>query len=215
MARKNLTTTKKVKFKGTESFVNTKTGEIIEMQVTDIEDRDFNFHKLWLKNIINTLDLVGNQKTRLAFWIIEHLDKENQLTYTYRQICEEYSKQEGQSISLDTVTRTMKILLDSDFMRKKNSGCYIVNPDVIYKGTRTGRLNVLNQYHSAEKVVLSKEDRIKHLTESVNSLQNMIQSSLREIDRLRQEPDTPQEEQPIDGQIEIINTDCDLKEVGT
>lgn len=186
----NQTTSKKVKYKGTESFVNAATGEIIEMQVTEIEERDFNFHKIWLKNIINTLDLVGNQKTRLAFWIVEHLDKENQLTLTYRQIVEEYSKTENQKISLDTVTKTMSILLNSDFMRRKNSGCYIINPDVVFKGTRTGRLNVLNQYREAEKIKaepITKEQEIKNLTANMDALQQAMKITLEKLQALQNE----------------------------
>ena len=61
---------------------------------------------------------------------------------TYRQI----AKKSG--ISLDTVRVTMKALMDSNFIRKINNGAYCVNPDVLFKGTRTGRLNVLLQYQA-------------------------------------------------------------------
>ena len=37
------TTTKRVKVVGTEEYINTRTGELEQMQVTSIEDRDFNF----------------------------------------------------------------------------------------------------------------------------------------------------------------------------
>lgn len=190
-------TKKKVKFKGTETFINSVTGELIEMQVTDIEERDFNFHKIWLKNVINTLDIVGNQKTRLAFWIIEHLDRENQLTLTYRQICEEYKRTEGQNISLDTVAKTMTILLNSDFIRRKNTGCYIVNPDIIFKGTRTGRLNVLNMYKQAGKVItdLTKEQEIQSLTDNMNTLKKAMETTLKKIQELQQEQEHEANEQ--------------------
>ena len=101
-------TTKKVKVIGTQEYINKNTGELQEMQVVSVEDRDFNFHKLWLSHIINSLDLIGNQKTKLAFWIIEHLNRENQLIMTYRQISEK------SGISLQTVTRTISALIDSD-----------------------------------------------------------------------------------------------------
>ena len=42
------TTRKKVKVIGTETYINQQTGELQEMQVIDIEERDANFHKLWL-----------------------------------------------------------------------------------------------------------------------------------------------------------------------
>ena len=42
------TTRKKVKVIGTETYIKQDTGEIAEMQVVKIEERDANFHKLWL-----------------------------------------------------------------------------------------------------------------------------------------------------------------------
>lgn len=141
---KSKVTRKAVKVIGTEKYVNTNTGELEEMNVISVEERDFNFHKLWLHNILNTIDLIGNQKIKFAFWIIEHLDCENKLTYTFRQMAEETG------ISLDTISRTMKALMECDFLRKKHSGCYVVNPDILYKGRRQGRMNVLIKYRDTK-----------------------------------------------------------------
>lgn len=145
MAKKQVTTRKKVKVVGTESYINRATGEIKDMQVIDIEERDFNFHKLWLQNILNSIDLIGNKKTKLAFWIIQHLNKENQLIMTQRKIAD------ATKMSLDTVRLTMKALMDSNFLLRINSGAYVVNPDVVFKGGKTDRLNVLIQYHQEEE----------------------------------------------------------------
>jgi DNA-binding transcriptional regulator YhcF (GntR family) len=137
-------TSKKVKVIGTKKYVDNETGEIENFQVVSVEDRDFNFHKVWLESIVNSIDLIGNQKTKLAFWIIENLNKENQLVMTQRQIADK------SGISLKTVSTTMKALLDSNFLRKINAGAYCVNPEVLCKGTRNGRLNVLFQYQALE-----------------------------------------------------------------
>ena len=104
------TTKKKIKCIGTEQYINARTGEIEEMQVTSIEDRDFNFYKIWMRNFIATLDIVGNQKTKLCFWLIDHLDRDNKLIGTYRTIADK------SGVGLDTVRINMKILLDADFM---------------------------------------------------------------------------------------------------
>ncbi|WP_281042439.1 replication/maintenance protein RepL [Selenomonas infelix] len=45
-------TRKKVKVVGTETYIKQDTGELREMQVIDIEERDANFHKLWLGHIL-------------------------------------------------------------------------------------------------------------------------------------------------------------------
>lgn len=135
-------TRKKVKVIGTETYIKQDTGEITEMNVMSIEERDANFHKLWLGHILQSIDLIGNQKTKLAFWILDNLDSENKLTLTYRQIAEK------SKVSYQTVHRTMQALIDSDFLVKINIGAYRVNPDVLFKGGKHNRLNVLIKYQS-------------------------------------------------------------------
>lgn len=145
MNKKPVTTRKKVKVTGTETYINQSTGEIKEMQVIDIEERDFNFHKVWLEHIIHSMDLIGNQKTRLAFWLINNLNRDNVLIMTQRKIAEKTG------ISLETVRQTMKALMESGFLIKINSGAYCVNPDAVFKGGKTDRLNVLIQYRKSEQ----------------------------------------------------------------
>lgn len=173
------TTSKKVKFVGTQQFINAETGELQEMQVTSIEDRDFNFSKIWMRNFIATLDIVGNQKTKLCFWIIDSVDKNNVLIGTYRDIAE------ITGLSLDTVSRTMKILLDADFLRKKQNGVYIINPDIVFKGTRQARMNVLNQYSTAERVAMTDEEKLSNLIESIEELTKRAEALRAKIDRDR------------------------------
>lgn len=170
-------TQKKLKVVGTQQFVNVRTGEIEDFQVTSVEERDFNFHKVWMKNFINTLEIVGNQKSKLCFWIIDNLNKENQICMTYRQIAEKTG------ISLDTVRVTMKLLLEADFLRRINQGCYVVNPDVVFKGSRTGRLNVLNTYTDIEKHETSEvsiDDKIKSLQSTIASLTKALEKLVSE-----------------------------------
>lgn len=176
------TTTKRVKVVGTEEYINTRTGELEQMQVTSIEDRDFNFTKMWMKNFISTLDIVGNQKTRLCFWIIDHVDKENRLIGTYRTM----ASQSG--MSLDTVRITMKLLMDADFMRKAQNGVYVINPNLVFKGTRNARMNVLNQFTSAEYVPLSDEERLDNLMASIAALTHRADELRKTIERRSQKP---------------------------
>ena len=143
------TTRKKVKVIGTETYINSATGEVSEMQVMSIEERDANFHKLWLGHVLQSIDLIGNQKTKLAFWIIDNLDSENKLVMTQRQI----AKKSG--MSLQTVARTISSLIDSNFLIKINGGAYRVNPDVVFKGGKNARMNVLLKYYDETKEKLN------------------------------------------------------------
>lgn len=173
------TTAKKVKVVGTQQYINAQTGTLETMQVTAIEDRDFNFHKVWMRNFIATIDLVGNQKTKVAFWIIDNLNRDNQLLFTYRQIAEKTK------VSLDTVRLTMGILLDSDFLRKASNGCYVVNPEIVFKGQRGNRINVLNQFQSAERVELSDVQKLANVMESIQTMKATMDKLMREAEELQ------------------------------
>jgi DNA-binding transcriptional regulator YhcF (GntR family) len=173
-------TTKAVKIIGTQQYINADTGELEDFQVTSIEERDFNFHKIWMKNFVTTLDIVGNQKTKLCFWIIDNLDKENKLCMTYRQIAEKTG------MSLDTIRITMRLLIDADFIRKHNAGVYVVNPNILYKGSRTARLNVLNTYSeigsqatkiTVDEQIVNIENTINTLTQKLEHLKQSTQST--------------------------------------
>ncbi len=157
MARKQMTTRKKVKVIGQETYINQQTGELKNMQVIDIEERDFNFHKVWLQHILNSIDLIGNKKTKLAFWIVENLNKENQFIMTYRKIVEKTG------FSIDTVKLTMTALIESNFLVRVQAGVYMVNPDVLFKGGKSDRANILIQYHEA------KHEAEKPVLENPNS----------------------------------------------
>lgn len=194
-------TKKKIKCIGTEQYINARTGEIEEMQVTSIEDRDFNFYKIWMRNFIATLDIVGNQKTKLCFWLIDHLDRDNKLIGTYRTIADK------SGVGLDTVRITMKILLDADFMRKQQNGVYIVNPDVLYKGSRSGRMNVLNQYNTAERAELTDEEKLSNLMDSITKLLQQAEVLKEKIANKNNQANQ------FPGQQEIVDTDMHMREV--
>lgn len=141
---KDKTTRKKVKIIGKETYIKQDTGEITDMQVINIEERDFNFHKIWLEHILTSIDIIGNQKTRLAFWIMNNLDKENRLIMTQRMIAEKTK------MSTKTVTETLKALISSNFLQKVQSGVYRVNPNIVFKGGKNQRIDVLLQYRATE-----------------------------------------------------------------
>jgi hypothetical protein len=133
-------TRKKVKVIGVKEFIDRETGEVIKANVTTIEERDANFHKIWLTHIIHALDLAGNVKVKLITFILKNLDKENKLVMTQRQIAE------NSGFSLGTTVATLKLLKDADFITKINTGAYRIHPDKIWKGGSEERMNVLLQY---------------------------------------------------------------------
>lgn len=143
-------TSKKQKFIGSKELIDPATGEVYPVQINTVEDRDFNFHKVWLQNFIMSLDSIANQKLKLAFWIIENLNKENMLIMTQRKIAEKTG------ISLPTVSKTMRLLCEPEeedmipFLQKINSGAYRVNPDVLFKGSHSNRMGICYEFINTE-----------------------------------------------------------------
>jgi len=152
---KRTTTRKKVKVIGVETYVNQKTGEIQEMQVISIQERDANFHKLWLGHIIQAMDIIGNQKVRFAFWLLDQMNRDNQITMTQRQM----AKKSG--MSLQTIQRTLAALIEANFLIKYNWGVYQVNPDAIFKGGKTDRMNILISYKQASNEAKTEKETEK------------------------------------------------------
>lgn len=95
------------------------------------------------------LDSISNQKLRLAFWIIDHLDRENQLIMTQRAIAD------ATNMSTKTVNTTLKALCEAPegspaFLQRINSGAYRVNPEVIFKGSHSNRMGICYEYKETE-----------------------------------------------------------------
>lgn len=145
--KKPTSTAKKQKYIGSTEFMDTVTGEVVPMQLVQVEDRDFNFHKVWLQNLVTSLDGISNQRLRLAFWILDNLDSENKLVMTQRAIADK------SGMSLATVMRTMKALQEGNpaFLQKINSGAYRVNPDVVWKGSYSKRMGICFDYKETDE----------------------------------------------------------------
>ena len=143
-------TTKKQKFVGYKELIDPETGDRYPMQMNVLEERDFNFHKVWMQHLVNSLDSISNQKLRLAFWIIDNLDKENQLIMTQRAIAKETK------MSIQTVNKTLKALCEAPedgpaFLQKMNSGAYRVNPEVLFKGSHSNRMGICYEYREVDR----------------------------------------------------------------
>ena len=144
MIKKKITTRKKTKVIGTKTYIDRDTGELNEMQVISIEERDANFHKIWLGHIVQSLDLIGNKKIKVLNYLMENLNSENMFLEGQREVAESLN------ISIQTVSRTFRALQESDFMRQPKNGIYQINPNIIFKGGKEKRFNVLLKYQTLD-----------------------------------------------------------------
>lgn len=163
--------TKKVRVLGVEEYINRTTGEIVSMQVTAEEERDFNFTKVWLKSLLDKLEIIGNKKTNVAYYIINNLTRENKFIGTQRVIARETG------CSLKTVNSVIQELLEHELLRKAEvNGVYMVNPNILYKGSRNGRMNILQQYTdiNVPQKEISRSERINNLNKLIEDIKKQI-----------------------------------------
>lgn len=143
LKRKKPITQKKIssnKVIGTRNLVDTQTGEEINTTETVSGTQDINFHKVWLFNLIQTLDILGGKKIKVVNYILDNLDDStNVLIATQREIAQK------SGVSLQTVSSTMKKLVDSNFLQKR-TGVYMVNPDILVKGKNPKRQYLLMRF---------------------------------------------------------------------
>ena len=127
---------------GTQRYINADTGEILETTVIEKEvERDFNFHKIWLMDLLAVLDLIGTQKLKvLEFLFSEMRTQDNTVSVTYRYIADKTG------ISYQTVAITMKMLIDANLITKVRTGTYRFNPDIIIKGDSKKREGMVIKY---------------------------------------------------------------------
>lgn len=180
---------------GTQQYVNINTGELREMQVIESteDNKDFNFHKLFMRDFIRAIDIVSNKKTKICYWIIDNINKDNQLLYSYRQISE------ITGISYSVVAETVKALLDADFLRKHGK-VLIVNPDIIFKGSAIRRANILHTYSQAER-----GDEQADLQVRISNLQNTIAGLNKQLEGLlvKASSDHMSNNNQINGQLSL------------
>lgn len=165
---KNKTTSKLQKIVGTETYINANTGEVEEFQVTTLQDKDFNFNKIWLANVLQSLDIIGNKQMKVAFYLLDNLNKENMFIGSNRIVAEQLG------FSLQTVSRTFVALQRVNFIKKVAGSVYIVNPDMLFKGSHKQRLNILNQYNKQEKAPLTDEQKLENLISTQQQISKEI-----------------------------------------
>lgn len=174
-----------------KEYIDPDTGELIPFAVREQKATDRGFYKMWLQGVLTSLDIVSNKKTKVAFWLIDHMDASNTIPFTYRQIAD------ASGISYKTVADTVRTLKDADFLREYGK-VLMINPSYIFKGTAPRRLGVASIYESAEKHEPTTAEQLQTLQASLLRLQREEQRIVQKIDAI-----TNPSSAPVDGQMSL------------
>lgn len=139
-----LQTKKLLKSVSVENFENKETGEIEQVGRFVLEDKDFNFEKIWISHLLQSMEALGSKKLKVAMFLLSVKDGENFVNLTYEEMVEHTG------ISRQTITDTIKILIGENFMKKIRNSKYQINPDLAFKGGNKKRMNVLITYDKSK-----------------------------------------------------------------
>ncbi|WP_255287641.1 replication/maintenance protein RepL [Bacillus toyonensis] len=133
-------------------LVDTETGEVIHVdQITKRVYGTKNFWKMYLMDFLTVLGIIDNKQLDIFIYIAENTNQSNNLFIgTYKQISKDVK------VSEPTIAKLMKKLHANNFIKKKQNGVYIVNPNIMMKGNDTKR-QILLSYYEEDKPLNSIE----------------------------------------------------------
>lgn len=166
------------------SVANPATGEIdnYEHSLVRTVEGDFDYHKIFIYNFIESIGKLGNAIIKVAMWLVKNKNKENMVLITAEKLAKELK------ICNKTAYESLKILVDNNFISKPkgSKGVYIINPDIIFKGSHISRMAVVTVYQKTQKEqqlpafqsekeklkldIKNKENEIKKLKEKLQNL---------------------------------------------
>ncbi|PGQ72769.1 MULTISPECIES: replication/maintenance protein RepL [Bacteria] len=127
-------------------LIDSETGEVIHVdQITKRVYGTKNFWKMYLMDFLTVLGIIDNKQLDVFIYIAENTNPSNNIFIgTYRSISEDVG------VSYKTVATIMKKLQANNFIKKKQNGAYIVNPNIMMKGNDTKRQILLSYYEEDE-----------------------------------------------------------------
>ena len=93
----------------------------------------------YLSTIINMIDAIGNKKMKVVKYILSHMDSNNKLSETVREIAA------GAGVSLQTAFETLKLLEDIGVVARK-VGTVMLSPKLVHKGNAQKERYLLTKF---------------------------------------------------------------------
>lgn len=145
-------------------LVDTDTGEIMKVeQITKLVYGSKNFWKCYLKEFLGVLKTLEGKQLQVLVYIIENTrPSTNEFTGTYKHIIK------GAGCCRQTVADTMTKLQKCNFITKKCTGVWIVNPDILMKGNDRKRHMLLTDYKKAKTKDIENENTNKKIDKVVH-----------------------------------------------
>ena len=149
----------------TQTLIGTKQKELIDVEtgvsiwVDQITKRAYgskNFWKVYLMDFLTVLGIIDSKQLDVFIYIAENTNQStNQFIGTYDKIAKDVN------VSRPTIAKLMKKLQDNRFIKKVQNGVWLVNPNILMRGSDKKRQILLSYYQADEPINEVTFQRIK------------------------------------------------------
>ena len=127
--------------------LDTKTGEFFDVEQTLAECPDLGFEKIWTKKLLNCINIKSAKMKIVEYILCNRNRNDNGVIFTLDEI------KEKTGVGKTYASSHIKELIKDDFItRGKTRSHYFVNPDLIWRGQPTTRVQALNIYRKYKKI---------------------------------------------------------------
>lgn len=129
-----------------KSWMDVDTGEIIPVEQITKQCGEKNFWKMYLFDFLNALGIIESKQLDVLIYILQNVRvTDNLFIGTYSKI----EKKTG--ISRQTIAKIMVKLQDKGYIKKIQSGVYMISPEIMVKGNEGKRKNLMIEYYCDEE----------------------------------------------------------------
>lgn len=177
---------------GYETYMNTETGELVEMPKFVIEGGDINFEKVWVWHLCEAYKLIGNKAVTVLNYLFQNRDQNNLIMGSQRKIASDLG------ISPTTVASIIAKLKSHNVISMPQSGLYRINPEMMWKGSHRARMQILYEYRQekANEEPPTREEKLQALNNKAELLMQEVakiqveMNSLREVEDISSDHET-------------------------
>lgn len=131
-----------------KELVDTETGELITVdQITKRVYGSRSFWKMYLMDFLMVLGIIDSRQVDIFIYVVENTNQSNNLFIgTYKKIAEDLG------CSQTTIAKIFKKLQENHFIKRVQSGVWLVNPNILMRGDEHKRQILLSYYESEEPI---------------------------------------------------------------
>lgn len=140
----------------TQTLVKTKSRELVDSETGEkiianhIVKKVYGgkqFWKIYLADFMSALSIFDNKQLKVFIYIVENINPSNNIFLgTYKHISENIH------VSQPTIASIMKKLQEHDILKRIQDGAWMINPNILMKGTDAKRSMLLHNYNSPDPI---------------------------------------------------------------